>query len=253
MPKECLAEGIEIWLGDFQEEMPQIGYVDHVISDPPYEQRSHDSTGGIRRADGQQNPSPLSFAGIDLVRSCFVDYVRARCTGWLLAFCTTEGVALWRDAIEAAGLKYKTPCIWVKPDAMPKFNGQGPSHGHECMVTAWCGPGYSVWNGGGRRGIFTHNCNGPDRQRWPHETQKPVSLMMELVELFTQPGDLVCDPFMGSGSMGVACIRTGRRFAGIERDPGYYATAKARILDELSQPRFFQDYPAPLKQGRLDL
>ena len=252
MSKEILADGVEIWLGDFRDEMPQIGYVDHVITDPPYEQISHDASGSIRRSDGVDNPVAIPFAGIDNYRADAVAITRARCLGWALYFCTTEGVALWRDEIERHGLKYKTPCIWVKPDAMPKFNGQGPSHGHECIVSAWCGPGYSVWNGGGRRGTFIHNCNPPNRHGI-HPTEKPVSLMTELVQLFTNPGQIVCDPFMGSGSTGIACVRTGRKFIGIELNPEYYAIAKARILDELSRPTFFQEYPERMKQAKLGL
>ena len=250
--KEILADGVEIWLGDFRDEMPHIGVVDHIICDPPYEQISHDASGSIRRADGISNPVPIPFAGIDDIRSDIVRSTRLLCSGWALYFCTTEGVALWRDEIERHDLKYKTPCLWVKPDSMPRFNGQGPSHGHECIVTAWCAPGYSTWNGGGRRGTFIHNCNPPTRHG-THPTEKPVSLMTELVQLFTNPGQIVCDPFMGSGSTGIACVRTGRKFIGIEVNPEYYAIAKSRILDELSRPTFFQEYPERMKQARLEL
>jgi len=62
-----------------------------------------------------------------------------------------------------------------------------------------------------------------------HETQKPISLMEELTRDFTDPGELVCDPFAGSGTTGVACKHLGRRFVGWERDPKYYAIALQRI------------------------
>ena len=52
-----------------------------------------------------------------------------------------------------------------------------------------------------------------------HPNEKPLALMKKLVDLFTQPGELVCDPYMGSGTTGVACLSNGRRFIGIERDP----------------------------------
>ena len=77
--------------------------------------------------------------------------------------------------------------------------------------------------------------------------------MTELVQLFTMPGQIVCDPFMGSGSTGIACVRTGRKFIGIELNPEYYAIAKSRILDELSRPTFFQEYPERMKQAKLEL
>ena len=62
-----------------------------------------------------------------------------------------------------------------------------------------------------------------------HKSQKPVKLMRELVEKFSKPGDLILDPFMGSGSTGRACANTGRRFIGIERNAGYFAIAQGLI------------------------
>jgi hypothetical protein len=62
-----------------------------------------------------------------------------------------------------------------------------------------------------------------------HPTQKPIALMKYLIEKLTQPGDTVLDPFMGSGTTGVACVQTGRRFLGCEIDPTYYAIAEKRI------------------------
>lgn len=64
-----------------------------------------------------------------------------------------------------------------------------------------------------------------------HPTEKPVALMEHWILNSTEPGDLVYDPFMGSGSTAVACIRTGRRFVGCEIDPKYFEQAKKRIID----------------------
>jgi DNA modification methylase len=234
-----LADDVVLWRGDFREIIPhEAPSVNHYICDPPYEQISHDAMGSIRRADGYSTLKSLEFAGIDDMRDDLLSRVRLTCSGWFLAFCTTEGVAIWRDAIEARKLKYKTPMIWVKPDSMPKFNGQGPSHGHECLVSAWCNTGYSKWNGGGRRGVFTHYVNPPDREG-THPTEKPVALMMELISLFTDPGDLVCDPFLGSGTTGIACVKLGRRFIGIELNHAYFDLACKRIGNTMRQPDLF--------------
>ena len=69
-----------------------------------------------------------------------------------------------------------------------------------------------------------------------HPTLKPVQLAEHFIRLHTQPGDLVLDPFMGSGTTGVACVRTDRRFIGIEIDPGYFAIAQRRIAEAQLQP-----------------
>jgi site-specific DNA-methyltransferase (adenine-specific)/modification methylase len=62
-----------------------------------------------------------------------------------------------------------------------------------------------------------------------HPTQKPVALMAEIISHYTKPGDTVCDPYMGSGATGIACILTGRKFIGIEIAPDYFNTAQRRI------------------------
>ena len=62
-----------------------------------------------------------------------------------------------------------------------------------------------------------------------HPTQKPVALMEYLIKTYTNPGELVLDNTMGSGTTGVACMNTGRRFIGIERDPEYFAICEDRI------------------------
>lgn len=64
-----------------------------------------------------------------------------------------------------------------------------------------------------------------------HPTQKPVRLLEYLILTYTDPGDTVLDFTMGSGSTGVACVRTGRNFIGIERDADYFATAEKRIAE----------------------
>jgi DNA methylase len=62
-----------------------------------------------------------------------------------------------------------------------------------------------------------------------HPAAKPIGLMVRLVEQLTDPGDTVLDPFMGSGSTGLACMLTGRNFIGIEIDPTYFVIARDRI------------------------
>ena len=62
-----------------------------------------------------------------------------------------------------------------------------------------------------------------------HPTQKPVALMEYLIRTYTNPGDTVLDNCMGSGTTGVACVQTGRKFIGIEKDENYFEIAKQRI------------------------
>ena len=70
-----------------------------------------------------------------------------------------------------------------------------------------------------------------------HPSPKPKALLTWLVDKATRPGDLILDPFCGSGTTGVACVQTGRRFIGIEIDPGYADIARARIAKAAEQAR----------------
>lgn len=79
-----------------------------------------------------------------------------------------------------------------------------------------------------------------------HPTTKPTALMEKMVERMTKPGDLVFDPFMGSGTTGVACIQLGRRFVGCEIDPNYFQIAKRRIEAAAAQPLLIP--PARMEQ-----
>ena len=69
-----------------------------------------------------------------------------------------------------------------------------------------------------------------------HKSQKPEALMVELLERYTKPDTTILDPFMGSGTTGVACVKTGRNFIGIEINPDYYAIAEKRVAEAQQQP-----------------
>lgn len=76
-----------------------------------------------------------------------------------------------------------------------------------------------------------------------HPTQKPLALMVWVIENYTRPGDLIADFFFGSGTTAVACVKTGRNFIGCEIDPTYYAIAQRRIEDAAAQPMLLEVTP----------
>lgn len=236
-----------LYLGDCLDILPTLGKVAHVICDPPYEQLMQDLHAAVklRRTDGGSQRQDLTFRGIDEIREPFILAVREINEGWLLAFCNVEGVWHWRQCLLANGLKFKTTCVWIKPDCTPKLNGQGPALGYECITTTWCGTGHSRWNAGGKRGVYSRNVNNPERTGL-HPTEKPRLLMSDLVADFTNPGDLICDPFMGSGTTGVAAVMAGRRFIGIEQDERYFEIACKRIEDAQRQGSLFEEVHSPI-------
>lgn len=235
-----------LYEGDCLEVMPTLGPVDAVVTDPPYEPDAHRAERRITGKNRGTIATAFSFGDIESTRFRVAQAAIDICQGWFLAFCMAEGVAPWRDAIEAAGAKYKRAMIWIKPDAMPQFNGQGPAAGFESIVAAWCGSGYSKWNGGGRAGTFSHNKNSGGKHL--HETQKPVPLMSELISLFSNPNETILDPFMGSGTTLVACAKLGRKGIGIELDPDYFDIACKRVEEAYRQPDLFIEPPKKPEQ-----
>jgi site-specific DNA-methyltransferase (adenine-specific) len=91
----------------------------------------------------------------------------------------------------------------------------------------------STDSGGASRFLYVAKASRSERAGSSHPTMKPVALMRWLVKLVTQPGDLVLDPFAGSGTTGMACVLESREFIGIEREPEYAAIAERRIANAL--------------------
>lgn len=219
--------------------------VAHVITDPPYSGTTHAAAaaaarplpdGSIRRvynsgsngfgfdalADGQRDALAVQFA-------------RAA-TRWVLAFSDQEGAGEWMRAVTAAGLDHVRIGQWIKEGAAPQFTGDRPANGCEACEVAHA-KGRKRWNGGGLPALWRHPIAALEAKRTgegrsDHITPKPVSLMLELVELFTDPDEIILDPFAGSGTTGVAALRLGRRFIGVEKSEVYAKIARERIAAE---------------------
>jgi DNA modification methylase len=215
--------------------------VQHCITDPPYSQHTHAKQwiGAALTADGAARVSTshtgLGFDPLTSEQAFGVADFAARCvTRWTITFSDLEGLTLWKSAIDASGIDYVRTCIWDKVDGAPQFTGDRPAAGAEIFVVAHQ-PGKKAWNAGGKRNVYRHAVNGVRGDK-PHPSTKPLALMLELVTDFTDPGDIVIDPFMGSGTTGVACLRLGRRFIGWEKDASYYEIACRRLRGDEAKP-----------------
>lgn len=230
-----------LYLGDCRDVLPTLGPVNHIITDPPFEKEAHTDVRRTQKSIKSGMKDNIDFGQItEELRAFIPSWAKENCTGWILAFCQVEAVSQWRDVMEAASLKYKRGMAWVKPDSSPQFNGQGPAQGYECMALGWCGTGISKWAAGGKRGVYTHNTNSSTREG-THPTEKPLTLMMELLSDFTFSGEVIIDPFMGSGTTGVAAAQLGRSFVGSEMDTRYFDIACRRIEAAYKQPRLFAE------------
>jgi len=221
--------------------------IDHAIFDPPYEEEAHTkqvraNTKGPGHGKSNVVEVQLDFGAISKeTRSTIAVHLARIVRRWVLCFCQAEGLSLWKSSFESAGLGWRRCGVWIKPDAMPQITGDRPGTGAEMIAIAHA-KGRSKWNGGGRSGVWTFPKNESGRE---HPTQKPLALMEALVRDFTDPGDLVLDPFAGSGTTGVACRRLGRRFLGWEQNAKYHAIAARRISEAREQLALIGHSKAP--------
>jgi site-specific DNA-methyltransferase (adenine-specific) len=216
--REVIIGDCRLLLGDCLDILPTLGYVDAVVSDPPYgiSYKSPSGAGQTHRGDypiihGDDQPfDPSPFLGYQQV--------------------VLFGANHFADKLPPSA-KW---LVWDKRDGMT------PNNNSDCEL-AW------VKCGGSAR-LIRHMWNGmlkaseKEAQR-VHPTQKPVAVMEWVLNQSTVMGDLVLDPFLGSGTTGVACARLNRRFIGIEIDEGYFEIACERIRKAYAQPDFFVQPP----------
>lgn len=212
--------------------------VDLILTDPPYEENVHQNQIRIRKtgtgeisAGTEKFEIPFPPLTAEFRFQLAEQFVRIS-KGWIILFCQQESVGDWKRALEYAGGVYKRCALWVKPNAQPQLSGDRPANGAESIVCAYSNPRKSVWNGGGKVGLY-HALHDQGRV---HPTQKPLALMEQLVKDFSNPGDLILDPFAGSGTTGVAAKRWCRQFLGIELDPDMAQIAHQRLT--MTEPLF---------------
>jgi hypothetical protein len=241
-------DAVTIYHGDCREILPTLGMVDHVITDPPYEAEAH--TKGRRIANprtGEIRVASLSFDPMTPDTRGFVGAEFARLSRrWILVFCQIEAAMIWRAVVPS---RYIRTMVWAKPNGQPQLTGDRPGVGFESIVVCHAA-GACRWNGGGKRGWLTYpvDANFSRTPRY-HETQKPEPLMEDLIADFTDPGETILDPFMGSGTTLVAAKRLGRKAIGIELNEKYCDIAIRRLAQAvlpLEQP------PAPVQAAMFD-
>ncbi len=234
--KETLAEGVELWFGDCREVLPKLGKVDAVVTDPPYgmnyDTNSKRFSGGKRkRGEGRDD------------RYCIDDDEPFDPACWL-AF---RHVILWGANHYAQRLPRGSTLVWLKRH--PKNYGTFLSDAE----IGWQNRGHGVYvfhapDSIGRRQLeYLGDAFGGQTA---HPFQKPIALMRWCIE---RVGDAysILDPFMGSGTTGVAAIQLGRRFIGVEIDEKYFDVAVRRVSEALKQTDFFIEKAKPPKQESL--
>jgi len=225
--------------------------VDLVFADPPYNLQLN---GELHRPDNSRVDGVeedwdkfADFAEYDRFTREWLAAARRllKPTGALWVIGTYHNIFRIGVALQDLGFWILNDVVWRKSNPMPNFRGRRFTNAHETLL--WCAAD--------RDARYTFNyeamkalndelqmrsdwlipiCGGTERLRdesgkKAHPTQKPEALLHRVLLASTRPGDLVLDPFCGTGTTGAVARRLGRRFVGIERDPGYAALARARI------------------------
>jgi site-specific DNA-methyltransferase (adenine-specific) len=194
-----------LYLGDCLEILPTLPKVDAVITDPPY---------GIGKAEWDQNyPSALADLAFGVGR----------------IVCIMPGLWALPECVKTFGARYKSVIAGYNTNGMT-FGPIGFNNWIPAVV------GGEVPHKGQDALRFTVGLNGTKPN---HPSPKPVEFMVPLVERITEAGWTVIDPFMGSGTTGVACMNLGRKFIGIEIEPKYFDIACERIENAQRQQRMF--------------
>ena len=196
--------------------------VEMVLTDIPYNFVNRE-TGGLRTMDkGVADVLTLSLPDL-------VDQLVRVSSGSLYVFCGPNQVSELQSLYEARGLTFRLG-IWEKTNPSP-MNGQ----------RLWLSAIECCAFGRKAKATFNEHCkssvwHAPYCPSKIHPTQKPVSLFKYLIQVSSGAGHTVLDPFMGSGTTGVACHESGREFIGIEKDPAYFAAGSDRIRKVEIQP-----------------
>lgn len=215
--------------------------VDHVITDPPYADETHN---GARTSI---NEPLIDFASISIedLRNTLGECGRLT-KRWVVGTMDWHHVAKLEDD-PPSGLRFVRFGIWVKPNGAPQFTGDRPAHGWEAVGILHREGGKMRWNHGGHSAVWTVNKVNSD-----HPTGKPVDLMRMFVQQFTDPGDTILDPFSGSGTTGVAALRMGRKFVGVELNPDYCEIAARRLEAAENEFPLLAAATPPVKPTRRD-
>lgn len=217
-----ITEHCALYCGDCMEILPTLQGVDAVVTDPPYG-IGYDASKSTQR---RIKPFSAIYGDNDLFDPSpfmqFDDAVLFGCNNYCHAIPPKIGQWYFWDKVTRNDLKVRIAegeFCWHKRGTKPR------AFRH-------------MWSG-----CYRSSEAGEERL---HPTQKPVALLEWLLGLVR--GDIVLDPFMGSGTTGVACIKTGRRFIGIEKEPKYFATAVKRIreAERLAKCDLFKE-PKPPK------
>jgi site-specific DNA-methyltransferase (adenine-specific) len=242
-----------LYLGDCREILPTFGKVDAVVTDPPYSvsvagSAHHGQKGqGTRRLDFFEGDSDWQAMTNMVVEVAHLTTGLLFETGSMYWWCGHRQFGPLVGFFEDEGFSTRF-LVWRKECPAPAPPGAGYPSGAELCVYAYK-PGRTF------NGTMPSSVIDSDSFRYgqpgkvDHPTQKPIKVIEPLVRISSNPGETILDPFMGSGTTGVACAKLGRKFIGIEIEERYFSIACKRIEAAYAEPRLpGLDTPKPTQQ-----
>lgn len=233
-----------LYMGSCLDIMPTLAPVDLVLTDPPYRVTSGgfgDLEGGFSGWIKDNYDNKGAIVACDLDWADWLNLIPAvlREHAHVYVFSNDRNLSIARQAAEAAGLQFHRLLVWDKRAALPNRWYQ-----QTCEFVLFMRKGKAFMinapSSKALQSIF-------QRDESDHPTEKPVSLCQLYIENSTKRGETVLDPFMGSGTTGVAAIRSGRKFVGIELTQQWFDVACKRIEAAMATPRLF-DEPEPVTE-----
>jgi len=226
--------------GDCRDFLPKLGKFDLLLTDPPYVHKHMDG-GGFASARKFYAGGEIDFiSDFDFVE--YAPYLSA-CSDQLVAFCSRD---LLNDYVTFANEQFSSFDLhfWHKTNAIPFTHNTWKSD-VEYIVLAWRKKAHNKVEQHIKSKVYISGLCLDDH----HPTCKPLPLMEKYVRVLAATAGSVVDPFMGSGTTGVACIQSGRAFTGIERERKYFDIACERISRAYAQGQLFEPtQPKPEQQ-----
>lgn len=203
------------------------GSVDIVVTDPPY---------GINYASARIKDKNKRLGGILNDKEPFLDFIKQamtklKPTGAMFIFTRWDVQQSFIDEVKRNGGRVKNVLIWDK--GTHSMGDLKAAYGGRYESIIFVAGAEFRFPGKRPQDIIEIPKVAPAKLRHPNE--KPTALIEKLITDTTVPGDTVLDPFMGSGTTAVACIRTGRNYIGFELDEKYHAIAEQRIADTVDE------------------
>jgi site-specific DNA-methyltransferase (adenine-specific) len=236
-----------LYLGDCLEVMPALGKVDAVVTDPPYGEETHKNAKSNRGGSGKK---AINFSSINIEKLKQIISLSASLGPRWYASTMEWRHVLGFELSPPSGWEFVRMGVWLKTNPMPQISADRPAQGWEAIAYMHnTKAGKKTWNGGGKHGNYL----GPVISDGNHPTGKPVPMFLGMVEKLSNLNETILDPFAGSGTTGVACVKTGRKFIGIEQDPDYFEIACKRVQAAYDQPDLFVAPPTPPTQEGFEL